>query len=288
MKARLEVVRIFLPSILLVPLAAAGAGQAPTPPAQWDALVTRAFNAEVIAAQDTQHPMKYRLRKTSPRLTTTKEIYETKDGAVARLVAMNDGPLNQADEQKEQARLDLLLSDPSRQRHRKQSELEDANRALKVLRALPNAFLYRFSGDAEGPTGKIAKFTFRPNPKFDPPDLETQVLTALYGEIWVDVAQERVIRLEGQLQQDVDFGWGILGRLNKGGWIVIEQADVGDHQWRLVHFKMSMSGRVLFKDKVFDTTEDEARFAPLAIGLSYKQAVQMLRAEPANPVSDSH
>ena len=69
------------------------------------------------------------------------------------------------------------------------------------------------------------------------------------GEIWIDLSTERVTRLEGHLQQDVDFGWGILGRLNKGGWIVIEQADVGEHQWRIVHFKMSMSGRVVFKTK---------------------------------------
>ena len=31
--------------------------------------------------------MRYRLRKSSPRLTSTKEIVETKDGDVARLVA---------------------------------------------------------------------------------------------------------------------------------------------------------------------------------------------------------
>ena len=123
----------------------------------------------------------------------------------------------------------------------------------------------------------MEKFTFTPNPKFDPPDLETQVLTQMTGEIWIDTAQERVARLEGHLQQDVDFGWGILGRLNKGGWIVIEQADVGEHQWRIVHFKMSMSGRVVFKTKVFDTTEDESQFAPLPVGLSYQQAIQMVR-----------
>jgi hypothetical protein len=124
----------------------------------------------------------------------------------------------------------------------------------------------------------VQKFTFRPNPNFNPPDLETHVLTELTGAIWIDVSRERVARLEGHLQHDVDFGWGILGRLNKGGWLVIEQADVGDHQWRIVHFQMNMSGRVVFKNKVFDTTEDESQFEPLAPALSYQQAIQMLRA----------
>jgi len=37
-----------------------------------------------------------------------------------------------------------------------------------------------------------------------------------------------------------------------------------------------MSGRVVFKTKVFDTTEDESQFAPLPVGLSYQQAIQMM------------
>jgi hypothetical protein len=230
--------------------------------------------------------MRYRLRKSSPRLTTTKEIVETKDGAVARLVAINDMPLDPVDEEKEQSRLNALLTDPSQQRHRKQSEDQDTARAMKVLRALPTAFLYQFDGTAEGPSGKVEKFSFRPNPHFDPPDLETQVLTAMTGEIWIDAAQQRVTRLEGHLVRDVDFGWGILGRLNKGGWIVIDQQDVGDHQWRIVRFQMKMSGRVLFKAKDFDTEEEESHFAPLPAGLSYVQAVQMLRGDSGIAVSN--
>ncbi len=64
------------------------------------------------------------------------------------------------------------------------------------------------------------------------------------------------------------FGWGMLGRLNKGGWIVIEQADVGEGQWRIVHFQMEMSGRVLFKTRSFDTTEEETQFVPVPVGMT--------------------
>jgi hypothetical protein len=229
--------------------------------------------------------MRYRLRKQSPRVTSTKEICETQDGAVARLTAINDAPLSQADEQREQARLNQLLSEPGKQRHRKQAEAEDAARAMKVLRALPDAFLYQDAGTVDGPTGNMEKFSFRPNPKFNPPDLETQVLTGMTGEIWINVAQTRVARLEGHLQEDVDFVWGILGQLKRGGWIVIEQSDVGDHQWRIVHFKMSMSARVVFRTKSFDTTEDQSGYTPVPIDLRYQQAIAMLRGDGAHASS---
>lgn len=221
--------------------------------------------------------MRYRLRKSSPRLTTTKEICETADGAVARLIAVNDGPLSAADEQREQARLDQLLSDPSRQRRRKQSQDQDTGRAMKVLRSLPSAFVYEYAGTAQAPTGQVAKFRFKPNPKFDPPDLETQILREMTGELWIDPAQERVVRLDGRLEQDVDYAWGILGRLYKGGTIRIDQAQVGENQWRIVHFDMKMSARVVFKTRVFDTTEDQSQFVPVPPGLRYQQAISILR-----------
>jgi hypothetical protein len=248
-------------------------------------LVRRALAAELAGVQDTQHPMSYSLRKSSPRLSTTKQICETKDGAVARLVAMNDKPLSTSDEQKEQARLNALLADPSKQRHRKQGEDDDTNRVLKVLRALPSAFVYEPLGPVDGSQGKVEKFAFKPNPNFDPPDLETHALTEMTGELWVDAAQGRVTRLEGHLREDVDFGWGILGRLNKGGWIVIEQADVNNHQWRTVHFQMVMSGRLLFRTKSFDTQEDQSNYAPVPVGMTYAEAIRLLRNNDSGKTS---
>gem|GEM_PF-434988 len=273
-----------------------GSGSAnPLSAAQVQALVARALANEYAAARDSSHPMRYELLKTSPRLTTAKKICETRDGDVARLVAVNGRPLSAVDEQKEDTRLAELLADPGKQKRRKLGEDDDQARVLKVLRTLPTAFVYQ----DEGPTGnpgdslsakpgdssasRVEKFSFKPNPGFSPPDLETQILTQMAGEIWIDPIKLRVVRLEGHLQRDVDFGWGILGRLNQGGWIVIEQAEVGPDmgvdQWRTVHFQMKMSGRVVWKTRVFDTTEDETGYEPVPAGLGYQKAIEMLRAE---------
>jgi hypothetical protein len=235
------------------------------------------------AAQDVNHPMRYRLRRSSPRLTSTKEIIETREGFVARLVEVNDRPLSPADEQREQARLDALLSDPSRQSHRKQSEDSDTGIVLKLLRMLPQAFLYEYAGPGASGSGlAIQKFRFRPNPRFSPPDFETQALTAMTGEILIDPSAERVARLEGHLDQDTDYGWGILGKLDKGGWIVLEQAAVGAGQWRIARFQMKMTLRIVFKNKSFDTTQEMTGYASVPATLNYRQAIQMLRVTPAS------
>src|ERR1039457_2576125 len=119
MPVKLGIVHRFWLFFLLLPWTGAALAQpiasAALTPAQAQALVGRALATEMRTARDANHPMRYRLRKSSPRMTSTKEIVETRDGDVARLVRLNDQPLSQAPEQQEEARLDALLSDPSRQ-----------------------------------------------------------------------------------------------------------------------------------------------------------------------------
>lgn len=245
--------------------------------AQAQGICQRALGEELRGAVDTSHPMRYRLRKSSPRLTTLKEIAETRDGNVARLLQVNDRPLDASGQQQEEARLDALLANPNLQKHRKRNEESDAGIVLKLLRMMPQAFLYQDAGPLAGSQGRIERFTFRPNAKFNPPDMETQALTAMSGEIWVEMSEERVTHLYGALAQDTSYGWGILGKLNKGGWLAIDQANVGGGLWRISRVQLRMSLRILVKTKVFDTDEQMTNYQPLPAGLDYRQAIQILR-----------
>lgn len=148
-------VRGLLPSVCLVaclfPSAAVlapaqQAAPAPLTAEQAQALITRALANEMRAASDASHPMRYILRKTTPRLTATREIIETKDGDVARLRSLNGEPLSAEADQRELDRLAELERDPGKQRHRKQSEDADTQRAVEVLRVLPTAFLFSTRG----------------------------------------------------------------------------------------------------------------------------------------------
>ena len=67
-------------------------------------------------------------------------------------------------------------------------------------------------------------------------------------------------------------------RLYKGGWIAIDQAEVAPGQWRTVRLQMVMSGRVFFKTRSFDTTEEESDFAPLPPDMGYREAIEKLQA----------
>jgi hypothetical protein len=270
-------------SSLAQPPVAGASSEAQTPQRlsndEAQALVKRVLQTELSAAEDTSHPMQYRLRKMSPRLATTKMIVETKDGDVAHLIAINDGPLSATDQQTEDARLQGLMNDPSLQRHRQQREQSDSQRARKIIRALPDAFLYTYGGVVDTPQGPSYRLNFQPNPNFDPQDLEAQMLKGMAGELWIDVAQQRVTRLQCKRIKDVDYGFGIIGKLDQGGTLLLEQADIGNHQWRTTKMVLVMDARFLIKTVKLDTTLDLSQYTPVAAGMSYQQAIHMLQAQ---------
>jgi hypothetical protein len=262
--------------IIMLVAAIAGVGQTPICAQGLPPLVQSALAAELQAAQDKTHPMCYDLRRASPRLTSTKRICETKDGAIALLLAQNDKPLTPEEAARERERLISLKNEPGRQLHRKQSDDADMERVLKILRALPKSFVYTPAGTSMGPDGPIDRFHFSPNPDFDPQSLETLPMTQMVGDIWIDRNQARVAKLEGHLRHDVDFGWGILGQLDKGGWIRIEQADLGGGQWRITHFQIEMIGRVVIKSRVFSSDQRLTHFRQVSTQMGYQDAIRML------------
>ena len=168
-------------------------------------------------------PVRYKLRKQDAKSITTKEIVETKDGDVARLIAKNDQPLTPAENQAELARLNDLLAHPEIQEHRHKREQEDSGREDELVRLLPQAFLYTYLGMVPGPNGPAYRLALKPNPNFTPPDREADVYHGMEGELWIDQGQQRIVRFDAHLIQDVNFGWGILGRLYKGGTLTTEQ-----------------------------------------------------------------
>jgi hypothetical protein len=265
--------------LILLALAPAWASPAPTEQSAVidpTALVRRATQHRVDASRNHQ-PLRYLLRKTDGLHDTTKDIIETRDGDVARLVALNGQPLSAQANQAELDRLSNLASHPEIQQHRYQREQKDADRVNRLMRLLPDAFLYRFEGMVPCAAGQCYRLSFSPNPRFDPPDLEAAIFRGMAGEVWIDQAQERLTRLDAHLISNVDFGWGIIGKLDKGGTIQITQADIGGHDWEVTSLKVDMRGKALMvKSLNFQITEQASHFSLAPEGVDYRQAIQLL------------
>jgi hypothetical protein len=107
--------------------------------------------------------------------------------------------------------------------------------------------------------------------------VEANIFRGLAGDLWVDQAQERLTRLDAHVIANVDFGWGILGKLDKGGTIQLEQTDIGNHDWELTTLKLNLKGKALMlKSLDIQLTEQAIHFSPVPEGTDYHKAIRLL------------
>lgn len=282
---------------LLFPGALCSAQATPAPGSDAAALIRRAV-ANHFAQQAAHQPEQFELHRRDERHNVVREIIETPQGDVAMVVAVNGGPLSPAGRQSELDRLNVLAANPAQQEHRRKREAEDQARIDKLMHLLPNAFLYRYdtvvscvinaqpvvqvpgrtlAPPAPPQSSQCYHLTFTPNLKFSPPDVESKILKGMAGEVWIEKSAERLVRLNAHLIDDVDFGWGIVGRLDKGGTVFLEQAEISPGDWELTRMRLNMTGKVLLvKQLTVKLIEEIANYAPVPPGTDYRKAIQML------------
>ncbi len=240
-------------------------------------LVRRAAHNE-IKASDVQYYAMFKDTTQYKDHSITKEILRTKDGGLTSTLLINGRPLTPEQRQKDNERLQKFANDPDARRKRRDSNKEDDKRAETMLSSLPDAFLYTYLGTERGPNGdELVHLKFRPNPNFNPPNHETAVYQGMEGDMLIDRNAMRIAKIDGTLFKDVDFGWGILGKLYKGGKFIIVQRDVGGGHWEEVQETLQFYGKVLLiKPLTIWSTETMTDFQPIPSNLTVAQALDML------------
>jgi len=251
-------------------------------------LVRAAVANEVAAANDDSIKHMFRSRKQTPQGSQTRLYVETQSAMAGMTIAYNDQPLTPEQVQGEENHLAGLASDPEQLSHKHSQEQQTADRTLRIVKALPDAFLYDYDGEERGATdlGKVGnqlvRLRFRPNPVYHPPSRVEEVLDGMQGFVLIDPAARRIARIDGTLFKEVGFGWGILGHLDKGGHFLVEQRDVGDGSWDTSRMSLNFTGKILFFKGISIKSEEVfSNFRRVPADTTFAQGVEMLKAEEA-------
>jgi len=257
-------------------------------------LVRKAVQYEIKAANDDTAHFLFRGTKTTPKGSTTKLYVETKEVTAGLTVANNGKPLTPEQRQTEEARLERFVKNPEELKKKRTQERENAERTLRIVRALPDAFLFEYVGEEPssariGRAGDpLVKLKFRPNPQYRPPSRVEEVLTGMQGYVLVDSVCNRLASIDGTLFKEVGFGWGILGHLDRGGRFKVQQQEVGDNLWEISNMSMSFTGKILLvKHLSIISTEVFTDFKQVPSDLTFAQAVELLKREESSVAENS-
>jgi hypothetical protein len=223
--------------------------------------------------QDDHTNWMYRLEKEQYGKKQVEEIIETREGSLGRLLSINDQPLTAKQQRAEDQRVQELMT--SRSAKRKLQRVLDADtlQGRRLFKMLPDAFVFNYTGG----DGNLVKLSFKANPSFHAPSLEARVFHDMEGEMWVDSKQQRLAAFNGHLTQDVKFGLGLLGHLDKGGHFEVRQAEVVPGHWDMTTMSLEMTGKaLLFKSIGVQKRENRRDFHQVSDDLTLTQAAEIL------------
>ena len=239
--------------------------------------LARSVVTNELKVQDAVHShWMYRLEKEESGKKQVREILETNRGSLSRLLSIDGRPLDAKQQLNESQRTQRLVSHPEEQRKLQQASNKKAEQGERLFRILPEAFVFDYAGRQ----GNLVTLTFRPNPKFQPPSLEARVFHSMQGEMTVDIKQERLAALNGRLMEDVKFGGGLLGHLDKGGKFEVRQTEVATGEWEMTTLGVDMKGKaLLFKAIGVYETEKHCDFRRVPDDLTLAEAAGMLNGQ---------
>ena len=249
-------------------------------------LVRQAVANQIAAAEDSSVKHQFRALRKNGRGSQTKLYVETRDAIAGMVIAYDDRPVTDAELAGEEAHLQGLLDHPEQLRRKHAQEKEDADRTLRILKAIPDAYLFEYDGTETGTAdyGKagdsLVRLKFRPNPNYNPPSRVEQAMGAAEGTVLIDAAHQRLARIDGTLFKDATYGWGFLGRVDKGGHFVVEQADLGDGSWGITRMDLKFNGKILVvRNFGIISNEVFSDFHRVSPDLTFAQGVKLLKEE---------
>jgi len=243
-------------------------------PADANGFVRKILQHECDAQLRDKALWSYRETKKEDGKTKLYSVYQTRQGEIDRLTAVNGQPLSPKQAQAEDARINKLIRHPSETRSEQRKAAEDGERARNLLKMFPDAFLYQY----DGKEGELVRLKFTPNPKFHAEGHAAQVFHHMEGTILLDAAHQRLIAISGKLTSEVKFGFGLLGYLAPGGTFEVKQKEVSPGYWEVTMMRVEMYGKALFF-KTIGAHEDESYvdFKRVPDNASLEQAAAQVR-----------
>lgn len=268
-------------AVLSLLLSAAGAplfaGPAGGQPGRLSAreLVKDVVRKEKQAREHPQNYYKFVQEETTPGGSKTSIRIETRDGEIGKTVSVDGKPPSQKQCRKDTDSLKRLVTDSQTQQRQSGEQKEENERIDRLMVAVPDAFIFQYKGKQQG--SKWKEITFRPNPKFQPQSHEASLLKGMQGTLWVDPASHRLVKIEGTLIKTVNFGWGFLASVHRGGRFALQQSKVAGGSWKATFLKVDLDGSKLVFGQLHVHFEDRSQsYVRLTNPPSLAEAVNML------------
>ncbi len=175
-----------------------------------------------------------------------------------RLIAMNGEPLSPEDSAKEQHKLEQVTAqrraESAEQRQNRIAKYQkDRRRDHLMMEQLTEAFDFKLIGERVIAPHDVYVLRATPRKGYKPPNMETQVLPAMRGELWIDTKTFQWVKVTAQVTRPASIE-GFLAQVQPGTRFELEKMPVDEGIWLPKHFAMRSNAKILF---MFNRSDQE-------------------------------
>jgi hypothetical protein len=262
-----------LQRLAMVALPLFGLGYAVGQQRDGKAIIASACDNEYKSDRNDHTAFIYRDHDITPDHDTLYAYVETPEGNMKRKLEDHGHTLSADERKTEDARLQALVNDIAAQKKLRRDSAHDDEQADELLKLLPTAFLWTIVSE----NGDLVTLDFKPDPSFDPPNMEARVFADMKGEVVVVKSENRIRSMRGQMVDDVKILGGLVGKLHKGGTFQVEHREVAPHHWQLTELHVHIAGKILFNFKTIGSQEDETKTDfKVSPAQNFKQAYEII------------
>lgn len=247
------------------------------PPRSW---VIDVVANEIAALHHKNSYIRYRMHMVDSKGDQVRDVIESRDGTVARLIMRNGKPLTDEQDKAERQRLNDMLQSPDAYLRHVKNDTSEKKIAESLMRLMPDAMINTYA-PGQPQTGKNKDaleivLDYKPNPQFHPPTTPAEALAGLEGRAWIDAKTRQLVRMEGTIFRPVNLGWGMLAHIYPGGKLTFDQTDAGGGRQIYTHFTEHLTVRALMLKTINVNADVEASNFQAVDPMSYQDAIRLL------------
>lgn len=215
----------------------------------------------------------------------TYQISIIYDEPYEKLIARDDKPLSEKDQNKQEEKLNKFfekqknMSDEDRQRER--DKKQDKFRR-EIADELPLMLNYQIVGEEEFNGQPVWVLSATPKSDYHSKSMAGKLLSKLSGKVWITKGDYQWVKAEADLADDFTVGW-FLFKLRKGTHLEFEQARINDEVWLPKRTFVQGSGRIAVKSGYFRSLTEFSNYQKFSTDVKITGVAEVPSEPSATP-----
>lgn len=173
---------------------------------------------------------------------------EVRDGVgVSRVSERNGKRLDSQDRQEEEHRIEEYVAEMKRLSAQDRARQAQAERQEEAwLHELPDAMDFRYVGEEIDQGRPVWLIEAMPRPGYRASSFRGRLFEKLQARIWIDQEDRQLVRVDAEVFDAVNVGFGLLGRIDKGTRFFMQRSRIAG-AWVTTAQRYRFGARMLFR-----------------------------------------